>query len=119
MFDNGLGCEQNLELAFMLYKAASEGGDFMATHNLGTFYYNGKYVQQDKQKAFEFYLKGADQGVGISQHCIGLMYFNGDLPQDLDVALAWLNKSLENGYKDSAKFIAEIEKIKEKRFVEH
>ena len=119
MFDNGLGCEQNLELAFMLYKTASDAGDFMATHNLGTFYYHGKHVQQDKQKAFEFYLKGADQSVGISQHCIGLMYFNGDLTQDLDVALSWLNKSLENGYTDSARFIDEIQKIKDKNFVEH
>jgi TPR repeat protein len=119
MFDNALGCEQNLELAFMLYKTASDAGDFMATHNVGTFYYNGKHVEQDKQKAFEFYLKGADQGVGISQHCIGLMYFNGDLTQDLDVALSWLNKSLENGYSDSARFIDEIQKIKDKNFVEH
>jgi len=119
MFDNALGCEQNLELAFMLYKTASDAGDFMATHNLGTFYYHGKHVQQDKQKAFDLYLKGADQGVGISQHCIGLMYFNGDLTQDLDVALSWLNKSLENGYTDSARFIDDIQKIKDKNFVEH
>ena len=91
----------------------------MATHNLGTFYYNGKHVQQDKQKAFEFYLKGAEQNIGISQHCIGLMYFNGDLPQDLDVALSWLNKSLVNGYADSTRFIDEIQKIKDKNFVEH
>jgi TPR repeat protein len=119
MFDNALGCEQNLELAFMLYKTATDAGDFMATHNLGTFYYHGKHVQQDKQKAFDLYLKGADQGVGISQHCIGLMYFNGDLTQDLDVALTWLNKSLENGYTDSARFIDEIQKIKDKNFVEH
>jgi TPR repeat protein len=119
MFDNALGCEQNLELAFMLYKTASDAGDFMATHNVGTFYYNGKHVQQDKQKAFEFYLKGAEQNIAISQHCIGLMYFNGDLTQDLDVALSWLNKSLVNGYADSTRFIDEIQKIKDKNFVEH
>jgi hypothetical protein len=47
------------------------------------------------------------------------MYFNGDLTQDLDVALSWLNKSLENGYTDSTRFIDEIQKIKDKNFVEH
>ena len=119
MFDNGLGCEQNLELAFMLYQAAAKSNDLMAIHNLGTFYYNGKHVAQDKKKAFEYYLQAAEMGAGISQHCIGLMYYNGDLEQDLDVALAWMKKSIENGYSDSAKYITEIEKVKEKRFVEH
>ena len=119
MFEKGLGCEINLELAFMLYKGASEAGDLMALHNLGTFYYGGKHVEKDVQKAFECYLKAANAGVALSQHCIGLMYFNGDLTQDLDVALSWLNKSLESGYKDSARFINEIQKIKDKNFVEH
>ena len=119
MFEKGLGCEINLELAFMLYKTASEAGDLMALHNLGTFYYGGKHIEKDIQKAFECYLKAANEGVALSQHCIGLMYFNGDLTQDLDVALTWLTKSLESGYKDSAKFINEIQKIKDKNFVEH
>ena len=33
MFDNALGCEQDLELAFMLYKAAYEGGNFFLIAN--------------------------------------------------------------------------------------
>ena len=119
MFEYGRGCEINDELAFSLYKYAAENGVMMAQHNLGAFYFNAKFVQKDIRKAFEWYLKAANQGSGMSQHNIGLMYYNGDMPQDLEVSLEWFKKSLENGYTDSARFINEIQKIKDKNFVEH
>ena len=119
IFEKGLGYEVDLKLAFLLYKSASEAGDFMALHNLGTFYYSGKYVEKDKEKAFNCYLKAANEGVALSQHCIGLMYLNGDICQDLDVSLAWFNKALERGCRDSEQYINEIKLIKNRDFIEH
>jgi TPR repeat protein len=118
MFEYGRGCEVNDELAFSLYKHAAENGVMMAQHNLGAYYYNAKHVEKDIKKAFEWYLKAANQGSAISQHNIGLMYYNGDMPQDLEVSLEWFKKSLENGYKDAAKYIRDIEQILNKEYVE-
>lgn len=118
MFEYGRGCEVNDELAFSLYKHAAENGVMMAQHNLGAYYYNAKHVEKDIKKAFEWYLKAANQGSAISQHNIGLMYYKGDMPQDLKVSLEWFKKSLENGYKDAAKYIRDIEQILNKEYVE-
>jgi TPR repeat protein len=114
MYQNGLGCDQDLELAFMMYQEASKCGSIDAFHNLGTMYYEGLHVEQDKQKAFECYLEAANKNNAASQFAIGFMYFLGDLPQDLDVALAWFKKSEENGNEKARTMIAEIEQIKNK-----
>jgi TPR repeat protein len=118
MFEYGRGCEVNDELAFNLYFHSAENGVMMAQHNVGAYYYNAKYVEKDIKKAFEWYLKAANQGSAMSQHNIGLMYYNGDMPQDLEVSLEWFKKSLENGYKDAAKYIRDIEQILNKEYVE-
>lgn len=117
IFEYGRGCEANDELAFSLYKHAAENGVMMAQHNVGAYYYNAKYVEKDVKKAFDWYLKAANQGSAMSQHNIGLMYYNGDMPQDLEVSLEWFKKSLENGYKDAAKYIRDIEQILNKEYV--
>ncbi len=118
MFEYGRGCEVSDELAFHLYLHSAESGVMMAQHNVGAYYYNAKYVEKDIKKAFEWYLKAANQGSAMSQHNIGLMYFNGDMPQDLEVSLEWFKKSLENGYKDAAKYIRDIEQILNKEYIE-
>ena len=118
MFEYGRGCEVNNELAFNLYLHAAENGVMMAQHNVGAYYYNAKYVEKDVKKAFDWYLKAANQGSAMSQHNIGLMYYNGDMPQDLEVSLEWFKKSLENGYKNAAHYIRDIEIILNKEYVE-
>jgi TPR repeat protein len=47
------------------------------------------------------------------------MYFNGDLPQDLEVSLEWFKKSFENGYKNSERYIYDINQILNKDYVEN
>lgn len=119
MFEYGRGCEVNNELAFNLYLHAAQNGVMMAQHNVGAYYYNAKYIEKDVNKAFEWYLKAANQGSAMSQHNIGMMYYKGDIPQDLEVSLEWFKKSLENGYKDSGKYIIEIGKILSREYTEH
>ncbi len=119
MIDEGLGCEKDPQMAFDMLEIAAQSGHVQAKHNLGTFFYNGQVVKQDKNKALELYLESANKGNSLSQHSAGLMYFNGDLPQDLDVSLAWFRKALENGHKASARFIEEIELIQSKKFTTH
>jgi TPR repeat protein len=115
MYEEGLGCDQNLELAFMLYQAAYKCGSIKALNNIGNMYLNGRHVKEDKQKAFECYLEASNKGDEVSQFNIGNMYYTGDMPQDLEVALAWFKKSLENGNQRAGKFIAEIEQIRNKK----
>ena len=118
MFEYGRGCEVNNELAFNLYLHAAENGVMMAQHNVGAYFYNAKYVEKDIKKAFEWYLKAAHQGSAMSQYNIGMMYYNGDLVQDLEVALEWFKKSLENGYKNAERYIRDIEQILNKEYIE-
>jgi len=78
-------------------------------------YLNGRHVKEDKQKAFECYLEASNKGGEVSQFNIGNMYYSRDMPQDLEVALAWFKKSVENGSQRAGNLISEIEQLRNKK----
>ena len=65
--------------AYTYYLKAAEMGNKYAMSNLGTWYYEGRYVEQDYAKALEWFLKAenAGQSDGTMFHRMGWMYHYG------------------------------------------
>lgn len=55
-------CEEIIQKVIECYELCVKQNMPVAALNLGTFYYNGRYVEQDYQKAFELYKIAADAG---------------------------------------------------------
>lgn len=59
--------------------SAAEGGDTVAQHNLGNFYYNGwAGFAKDKTEAFRWFSRAAELGDVFAQNQIGVMLLNGE-----------------------------------------
>ncbi len=62
MYENGLGCDVDLNQALLLYQKAAQKGYGKAYNSLGKFYQYGKILDKDDIKAGENYLKAAKKG---------------------------------------------------------
>lgn len=49
-YDNGLGTDKDIELAFKWYMKAARQGHMESQFNIGHFYKNGEVVKQDFKK---------------------------------------------------------------------
>jgi TPR repeat protein len=79
---------QNFSKAIEYSKKLSEKGDFTATLNLATFYFNGDSGEEDRAQALKYLLRAYNSpGIGSSDKIscadrLGCLYFNG-LPETL------------------------------------
>jgi len=97
-----------MELGIKLsdFKKAAEQGDSCGQYWLGQYYawnFSGPFMYvEDKYKmeAAKWFLKAAEQGQPAAQ--VNLSYYYtvgwGGLPQDIDKALYWLEKAVDQGY---------------------
>src|SRR5690625_5976829 len=60
-----------------LIEMSAEYGNAQDQFNLGSMYFDGRWVEQDYRKAFQWFKKAADQGLASDQNIIGYMYENG------------------------------------------
>ena len=63
---------------------------------MGVILNYGEGVEEDAPRAVEHYRKAAERGYAMAQLHLGDLYYNGrpGVPQDLDEACYWLEKSL-------------------------
>ena len=61
-------------------------------------------------ESVEFHFIRAESGDAHGQYALGCMYQDGDLvPQDRDLAIHWLRKAAEQGYKQAIQRLAKLE----------
>lgn len=76
-----------------------------------------QWVELDLDKAFEWYRLAAEGGNKEGQMNLGTMYLDGyGTEANLEVALEWFGKSLENGYESARVYIDRVKtrKLKSK-----
>ncbi|KAF9980280.1 hypothetical protein BGZ65_005318 [Modicella reniformis] len=76
-YEDGVGIEQNLELAAIWYTKSAQQGYPWAECNLGYCNQNGIGVPKDDAKGAYWYRKAALQGHARAQHNLGFCYQNG------------------------------------------
>lgn len=85
----------------------AEQGDIRAQFKLGKAFAEGKYVPQDLTRAFELLSSAADEGHNKARYLAGMMIlngeasYNGNSEEDVELALAYLTFSAEEGHIES------------------
>lgn len=77
LYSDGVGAEENQELALYWFKKAAEAGYKKAWFNVGTMYRKGLGTTQDFEKGFECYSKGTELKDLNSMVGKGYMFFKG------------------------------------------
>lgn len=96
----GLAAYQKKDYATALdhFKESSEAGDRMATHMMGSLYFEGHGVKKDLAKAAEYFSKAADKGFRAAQWSAGLMYHQGNgVNKDIPKAIGFYEKGAKAG----------------------
>ena len=105
--ENGVGTEQNFELALEWYEKAAEQGYASAYGNIGNLYLKGEGVEQDFQKVFEYNSIGAEKNHPGCQHRLGVCYLRGNgVEKDYAKAYFWFKKSAEQDYTPAFNYLA-------------
>ena len=106
-YAEGLGKDQNDEVAVDWYRRAADMGNVLAQHNMGNVYFSGTGVQQNDSLAAHWWAKAASQGDAIPQFRLGTMYEQGrGVARDLDQARRWYEESASRGYSDAVEALA-------------
>lgn len=82
-FQNGIGCEKDIDKAINAYQKAGELGNGLGWTNLADLYYYGQLVEKNTEKALDYYLKAQK-----------LYYFNSDKLADIYFSLEDYKKVL-------------------------
>ncbi len=96
----GLAAYQKKDYATAIahFKEASEGGDRMAIHMMGSLYFEGHGVEKDLAKAAEYFSQAADKGFRAAQWSAGLMYHQGNgVKKDIQKAIGFYEKGAKAG----------------------
>ena len=121
--------EKYKKTAEQWYLKAAKKGYADAQHSLGTFY---EFVKDDSGWAARWYQEAAEQGHAMAQYCLGrlmggdaywfrkaaeqglaeaqcalgVLYHIGDgVPQDSQIAKAWLEQAANRGYADARRYL--------------
>ncbi|MEG1390961.1 MAG: tetratricopeptide repeat protein [Angelakisella sp.] len=74
MYSQGLGMEQDYELAAQWFKKSAEQKYKFAEYSLGGLYHRGQGVELSYEKAFELYLRSANQGFPYADFEVAKMF---------------------------------------------
>jgi len=95
-FIDGLGVEQNLELAREWLELAAEAGDPVGQRNLARLYLKGLGGSADKARAIELYRLAAEAGDAAAQDMLSYLLFEGE-PADTPEARRWAEAAAAQG----------------------
>lgn len=98
LYSDGVGTEQNQELALSWFLKAAEAGYAKAWFNVGTMHREGLGTPQDFKKAFEYYSKGTTIKATSSIFGKGYMLYKGlGCQQDYKQAFELFKESSQYG----------------------
>jgi len=95
-FIDGLGVEQNLELAREWLELAAEAGDPVGQRNLARLYLKGLGGPADKARAIELYRLAAEAGDAAAQNMLSYLLFEGEAA-DAPEARRWAEAAAAQG----------------------
>lgn len=85
--------------AIVYLQKAAESGNVHAQCDLGSYYYQGKYVTKDPENAVKWFKKAAVGDWALAQWNLALCYIDGvGVGRDFDQAIYWLGKASAKGY---------------------
>ena len=92
-YDNGIGVEEDIELAIDWYRKAAEQGVVEAQYDYGI----ACTVKNNMAEAFNWLNKAAERGYAKAQYTLGWSY-GGNLNNNISQAIYWLEKAAEQDY---------------------
>lgn len=117
MYVNGKGTDKNIESAISWFDQASLSGNPDASYQLAYIYTSDKYNFNDTEKGNEYYKKALegyeksenDNENSNAEYRLGNMYLKSlGAEQNIEKAIAWFNKSMQNGNANAAFKLAQI-----------
>ncbi|MCH5297271.1 MAG: SEL1-like repeat protein [Ruminococcus sp.] len=117
MYLNGKGTDKNIENAISWFDKAALSGNPDAAYQLAYIYTSKKYDVHDTEKATEYYkiaIEGYenaenDNENSTAEYRLGNMYLRSlGTEQNIDKAISWFSRSMQNGNADAAYRIAQI-----------
>ena len=117
-YENGIGTEQNSQLAFEWYKKSAEQGHDAAIYNLGICYSDGFGVEKNLENAYSLFLKSASLGFSDAKYQLFKCYLDGlGTPKDEKKAIKALKEAIKLKHPKScfimAKFCQSGKHVKE------
>ncbi len=81
---------------------SEEEQDLESIYNLGSMYFDGKYVPQSYEKAAEWFDRAAKYGYAKAQCQLGVMYAQGlGVKKSKNLAIFWIVKAAEQNDPDA------------------
>jgi TPR repeat protein len=97
-----LGRLGDQEAEFRMYSAAANGGNILASYNLGVAYRDGLGTQPDVDKALHWFEKAALAGDDTAAFNIAVIYDEGQMLAEEDqTAIAWYDLAVARGNVDA------------------
>lgn len=104
---NGIGCEQDPEMAIQCFKTAAEAGHPDAINNIGGCCREGVIVEQDPVRAARWFKLSADMGNIYGQINYGLALQNGEgVEKDETAAVAYFAEAIKQGSPEAVNLMA-------------
>ncbi len=99
LYDMGKGVTRSSKNAVHWYRAAAQGGNHHAQHNLGVAYADGEGTKRDLAKAIYWWQLSASHGNTDSQYNLGMLYAMGNktIKRDFDKAHKWWRRAATSG----------------------
>ncbi|PCJ17461.1 MAG: hypothetical protein COB02_13645 [Candidatus Cloacimonadota bacterium] len=89
-----------------------------AQYELSNAYYEGKKIKKNERKAYRLMQKAAKQNYPKSSYALGVYHNLGiGCPISKIKAYAWINKSLDSGYKRAQNYLDKIELDEESKSI--
>jgi|GEM_PF-1177434 len=76
-YENGIGCDKDIEEAVFWYERGAKQQDPNAMYHYARMLESGTYLDKDVELAFEYYLKAAENGHNKAQYYVANCYKNG------------------------------------------
>lgn len=98
-YDEGLGIEQDYEVAKKLYEKAAEQDEPEALLNVGFNYFCGLYGKPNFEKAMEYYEKAVEDLPWMAWFCMARLYEGGgNMPYNPEKYFQYMELSAEQDY---------------------
>jgi len=105
----GLGKQEDPEMALQWYRRAAAQGHVLAQHNIGNLYFSGTGVGQSDTEAVHWWQLAAKAGDAVPMYRLGTMYELGrGVDADSEQALAWYQAAARRRYPAAIEAVARL-----------